>query len=198
MAEGLIGGILGDEDEKPEVEGPEPLTSAHAYAAAVAAIASRQDPGVARKTEEFLSEQSHLLKIQAQLLKDEHALRLTNLRGQSYEGRLRRAGIRIRIAFQVFAAAVAGAIGAGLLIMIHDAVTSRQVVVEPNWVDCKVLPAAMRWRGACPVHGPAISSSKCRRWAFPSRKYRAYSGSGSDMTCISTETSLRSKRAISH
>jgi tetratricopeptide (TPR) repeat protein len=140
MAEGLIGGILGDEDEKAEVEGPEALTSAHAYAAAVAAIASRQDPGVARKTEEFLTEQSHLLRIQAQLLKDEHALRVTNLRGQSYEGRLRRAGIRIRIAFQVFAAVVAGAIGAGILIMIHDAVTSRQVVVEPFEVPPSLAP----------------------------------------------------------
>jgi len=56
MAEGLVGGILGDEDEKPEVEAAEALTSANAFAAAVAAIASRQDPAVARKTEEFLGD----------------------------------------------------------------------------------------------------------------------------------------------
>jgi hypothetical protein len=40
MAEGLVGGILGEEDEKPEVEAPEALAGAEAFAAAVAAIAS--------------------------------------------------------------------------------------------------------------------------------------------------------------
>jgi hypothetical protein len=43
MSEDLLGGILGDEEEKPEVEAPEALASATAFAAAVAAIASRQD-----------------------------------------------------------------------------------------------------------------------------------------------------------
>ena len=42
MTEGMLGGILGHEDEKPEVEGPEALAGAEAFAAAVAAIASRQ------------------------------------------------------------------------------------------------------------------------------------------------------------
>jgi len=45
MAKGMLGGILGDEEEKPDVEAPEALASAEAFAAAVAAIASRQDPG---------------------------------------------------------------------------------------------------------------------------------------------------------
>jgi hypothetical protein len=82
MAEGMLGGILGDEDEKPEVESPDALAGAEAFAAAIAAIASRQDPGVARRTEEFLSDQSHLLKIQARHLEDEHALRVAHLRNQ--------------------------------------------------------------------------------------------------------------------
>jgi tetratricopeptide (TPR) repeat protein len=140
MAEGLIGGILADEDEKPEVEAAEVLTSASAYATAIAAIASRQDPGVARKTEEFLGEQSQLLKMQSQVLKDEHALRLTNLKGQAREGKLRRTGIRIRIAFQLFAAIVAAVIGVGILILIHDAITSRQVVIEPFAVPPSLAP----------------------------------------------------------
>ena len=42
MAEGIIGGILGEEDEKPESEAPEALAAAEAFAAAVAAIASRR------------------------------------------------------------------------------------------------------------------------------------------------------------
>jgi len=73
VAEGLLGRILGDEAEKPQVEVPEALASAEAFAAAVAAIASRQDPGVTRKTEEFLGEQTQLLKVQKEHLNDEHA-----------------------------------------------------------------------------------------------------------------------------
>ena len=37
MAEGMPGGILGGEDEKPEVEVPEALAGVEAFAAAVAA-----------------------------------------------------------------------------------------------------------------------------------------------------------------
>jgi hypothetical protein len=72
VAEGLLGRILGDEAEKP-LEVPEALASAEAFAAAVAAIASRQDPGVTRKTEEFPGEQTQLLKVQKEHLNDEHA-----------------------------------------------------------------------------------------------------------------------------
>ena len=131
MAEGLLGGILGEEDEKPEVEAIEAAAGAEAFAAAVAAIASRQDPGVARKTEEFLADQSTILKIQAAHLKDEHALRLGALRGQKLEARLRRIGIRIRLVFQVLFALVGVAIGAGIILIIRDAVASRSVVIDP-------------------------------------------------------------------
>src|ERR1700679_798801 len=131
MAEGLIGGILGEEDEKPEVEEIEAAAGAEAFAAAVAAIASRQDPGVARRTEEFLADQSNLLKIQAAHLKNEHALRLGALRGQKVEARLRRIGIRIRLVFQLLFAIVGVALGAGALLMLRDAVTSRSVVIDP-------------------------------------------------------------------
>jgi hypothetical protein len=80
MAEGLLGGILGNEDERPEVEAREALAGAEAFAAAVAAIASRQDPEVARKTAAFLDHQSLLLETQREHLEDEHALRLAHLR----------------------------------------------------------------------------------------------------------------------
>ena len=83
MAEERFGGILGAEDEdKPEVEGPDPLIGTEAFAAAVAARLSGNDPGVARETEEFLRRQSQVLKIQAEHLADEHTLRLTHMRSQ--------------------------------------------------------------------------------------------------------------------
>jgi hypothetical protein len=57
MAEGLLGGVLGEQEEKPEGEAAEAAagaaTGAEAFAAAVAAIASRQDPAVARDTSAF-------------------------------------------------------------------------------------------------------------------------------------------------
>jgi hypothetical protein len=68
MAEGLLGGMLGDEEEKPEVGAPAAPAGAEAFAAAIAAIASRQDPQVARDTSEFLRKQTQLLEIQAEHL----------------------------------------------------------------------------------------------------------------------------------
>jgi hypothetical protein len=58
MAEGLVEGALGGEDEKPESEAPESQARAEAFASAVAARLSANDPEVARKTAEFLTDQS--------------------------------------------------------------------------------------------------------------------------------------------
>jgi len=98
MAEGLVGGALGGEEEKPEVEAPGSLAGAEAFAAAVAAIASRQDPEVARDTSAFLKEQTRLLQTQRRHLDDEHALRMTQLGHQSKLLRGQRIGQGFRIA----------------------------------------------------------------------------------------------------
>jgi hypothetical protein len=131
MAEGMFGGILGGGDEKPEVEAPEALAGAEAFASAVAAKLAGNDPGVARKTEEFLGDQSHLLKIQARHLEDEHALRVAHLRNQLREEKVRRFGLRLRVGFQLFLALVGTVIGIGGAVTIYDAFTSRRVVIEP-------------------------------------------------------------------
>ncbi len=80
MADDLFEGVLGGDEDRSESAVPEAAAGAEAFAAAIAAIASRQDPGVARKTEAFLDKQAHLLDLQAQHLKDEHTSRLTHLR----------------------------------------------------------------------------------------------------------------------
>jgi hypothetical protein len=54
MAEGMLGGILGDEDEKGEVEAPDALAGAEAFASAVAAKLAGNDPEVARKDSRVL------------------------------------------------------------------------------------------------------------------------------------------------
>ncbi len=80
MADDLLGGVLGGGDEQPETEAAQAVAGAEAFAAAIAAIASRQDPGVARKTEVFLEKQARLLDLQARHLEDEHTSRLRHLR----------------------------------------------------------------------------------------------------------------------
>jgi tetratricopeptide (TPR) repeat protein len=131
MPEGLLGGILGDEDEKTEVEVPEALAGAEAFAAAVAARLAGGDPNVARDTSAFLKEQTELLRVQKEHLTDEHGLRLEHLRNQLREERTRQVGARLRVAFQVFIALVATVIGAICFVVLRDAVTSRRVVIEP-------------------------------------------------------------------
>jgi len=131
MAEGLLGGLLGEEDEKPNVEASDALAGVEAFASAVAAKLAGNDPDVARKTVEFLSKQSQLLDTQNEHLKDEHAARLHFLQGQAREVDLRRFGLRLRVGFQLFLVLVATAIGAGAVLMVRDSVSSRQVVVEP-------------------------------------------------------------------
>jgi tetratricopeptide (TPR) repeat protein len=151
MAEGLVGGALGGEEEKPEVEAPGALAGAEAFAAAVAAIASRQDPAVARDTSAFLQEQTRLLLTQRRHLDDEHALRMTQLGHQSKLLRGQRIGQGFRIAFQVAVVLLALVIIIGIAVMLHDAFTSRSVVIES--FD---TPASLGVRG---ITGKVVASA---------------------------------------
>ena len=150
MAEDLVGGALGGEEEKPEVEAPCALAGAEAFAAAVAAIASRQDPEVARDTSAFLKEQTRLLLTQRHHLDDEHALRMTQLGHQSKLLRGQRIGQGFRIAFQMAMVLLALVIIIGIGVMLHDAFTSRSVVIES--FDA---PASLVARG---ITGKAVAS----------------------------------------
>jgi tetratricopeptide (TPR) repeat protein len=130
VSDGLLGGILGEEDEKPDVEAQGAKSSAEAFAAAVAAKLADHDPEVARNTADFLNEQTQLLRVQKEHLKDEHAARLHYLLGQAREVDIRRFGLRLRVGFQLFLALIATLIGIGAVVMIRDAITSRSVVIE--------------------------------------------------------------------
>jgi len=131
MTEGLLGGVLGGEEDNPEIEAPQALAGAEAFAAAVAARLSGNDPGVALKTEAFLDKQAQLLEVQRKHLEEEHAARLHYLRGQAREVDIRRFGLRLRLGFQLVMALIAIFIGVGIVVMLHDAFTSRSVIVEP-------------------------------------------------------------------
>src|ERR1700733_12577799 len=130
MAYGLLGGIVGSEDEKSDPPASRPVSPPEPFAAAVAAKISENDPEVARKTVDFLSEQTQLLKAQKECLKDEHALPPAHLRNQVRAENTRRIGMRVRIGLHAVIALVAIGIAIGAAIMIHDAVRSRSVVID--------------------------------------------------------------------
>jgi tetratricopeptide (TPR) repeat protein len=128
---GMLGGILGKELEPPKLEAPEALARSEAFAAAVAANIAGSDAGVARKTEIFLEKQAQLLETQNKHLKDEHALRLTNLRNQISEQALRRQGMKVRMAAQCIFASLGAALCVGVIVMVYDAAHSRKVIIDP-------------------------------------------------------------------
>jgi hypothetical protein len=100
MAEGLIGGVLGDEKESAESEATESPASVEAFASAIAAKLAGTDPEVAKRTAEYLSDQSQLLRLQKKHLEQEHSARLHLLQGQAREVDLRRFGLRLRVGFR--------------------------------------------------------------------------------------------------
>ncbi len=140
MAEGIVGGILAEDEQKSEAEA---VAGAEAFAAAVAARLSGGDPQVSQDTSAFLKQQARLLEIQARHLEDEHALRLAQLRGQ-------RVAQSLRIGFQVAIALLVIVIGAGIAMMLHDAFTSHSVVI-----DSFNAPSGLASRG---VTGTVVAS----------------------------------------
>jgi hypothetical protein len=116
VAEGLLGGILGGEEEKtaPAQAGTE------AFAAAVATHIANQSPEVAAETTAFLRKQTELMEAQRKSVEAEHEF-------FEEEWGPRLLGVRLRIAFQIFIALAATVIGIGVAIMIRDAVTSRRI-----------------------------------------------------------------------
>jgi tetratricopeptide (TPR) repeat protein len=121
MAEGLLGGVLGGEEEEKAAS---PKAAPEAFAAAVAANLANHSPEVAAETVVFLRKQTELLEAQRKTVEAEHEY-------FEVEWGPRLVGIRLRIGFQIFVALVAAVIGIGVAIMIRDAVTSRRVVIEP-------------------------------------------------------------------
>ena len=55
MAEGFLGGILGEEGDKPNVESSDALAGAEAFASAVAAKLAGNDPEVSRVLEQAVA-----------------------------------------------------------------------------------------------------------------------------------------------
>jgi hypothetical protein len=131
MAEGLLGGLWGDEEDAPEARAAEEaLAGAEAFAAALAADHAKYDPHVAEAATHFLRDQSRLLKEQTEQLSEERALRLRHLKNQSRESKIRRVGQRIRVGMQATTALIAGAVAVIMATAIWDAAHDHGLVVE--------------------------------------------------------------------
>jgi tetratricopeptide (TPR) repeat protein len=120
MPEGLLGGILNEEEES----GLSTKAGTEAFAAAIATDIASQNPQLAAETAAFLRKQTELVEAQRKSVEAEHKY-------FEREWRPRLFGMRLRAAFQVFFALVATVIGLGGAMMIRDAVTSRRVIVDP-------------------------------------------------------------------
>ncbi len=129
MGEGVLGELLGSEAE--EAHEADPLLIPLDPAAAAAAMdAARGNAALAESAALYFTrqtalvdKQSRLVDIQTEHLHEQREVNLANLK-------LRGHSERLKVAMQLFVALIATAIGAGLLVMVYDALQSRSVVVE--------------------------------------------------------------------
>jgi tetratricopeptide (TPR) repeat protein len=130
MADDLLQGILGGDDEKSEAEAPEAVAGAEAFAMAVAARLSAGDPEVARDTSAFLKKQAHLLDLQARHLEEEHASRLAHLRLAVGAARRKRYADVMRNALYTCGALLLLGVVIAAVRMTYEAISDHGLVVE--------------------------------------------------------------------
>ena len=87
--------------------------------------------GEAHKPRQVHSDQSLILRIQTDYLKYERELEHAELQDRQQEERVRRFGMRVRLALLVLVVAVLALTGAFAALLIREAVTANGVVVEP-------------------------------------------------------------------
>ena len=136
MAEGGVLGKLGFAEEAEEaVDSDSVATPPEPVAAAMAAEAARNDPELSAAASDYFRQQSRFIEIQTEHLHEQRTLNLRHLR-------VRRWRETLQLGVQLAVVIAAGVIVAALLVMVHDAFTSRQVVIES--FDA---PAALTARG---------------------------------------------------
>ncbi|HEY5070600.1 MAG TPA: hypothetical protein VII63_01070 [Caulobacteraceae bacterium] len=133
MAEGgLIEDVPGGEGEEARAAS---APGADAFAAAIAMDEARRDPELARKAGDYLDRHSRLIALQIEHFEEDNRLATQAAKRKRFSDRLKNA-------LQVFLALAATVGGLGLLVMLHDDLTSRRVVV-----DAFKGPAAFAARG---------------------------------------------------
>jgi tetratricopeptide (TPR) repeat protein len=125
MAEtgGSLGILLSGADSPVEGSVAEPPTALDPTAAALAAEAAKSNPELAEKASAYFDKQSHLVEVQTEHLHEQRAVNLQLLK-------LKRLDERLKVGLRVFVILVATVIGIGGVVLIRDAVTSRNVIIE--------------------------------------------------------------------
>ncbi len=122
---GGISRILGAGAESAaEGSVPETPTALDPTAAALAAEAAKSDPELARKASAYFDKQSHLIEVRTEHLHEQRAVNLQLLK-------LKRVDERLRVGLRLFVILIATVIGIFAAVLVHDAITSRNVVIEP-------------------------------------------------------------------
>jgi tetratricopeptide (TPR) repeat protein len=122
VAEGLVEGLLGGEAEESEAK--RRASKLDPLAAAAILQASAKGAKLHPVLTTYLEEQTRLTRLEAHHFEEERELGI----GAAKRKRL---SDQLRIAFQLLLALIVTAIGVGLVVMIHDAFTSRSVVIDP-------------------------------------------------------------------
>jgi tetratricopeptide (TPR) repeat protein len=117
--------FLGTDGESPaEASTPETSPPLDPVAAAVAVEAARSEPELAQKASAYFEKQTRLVEIQTEHLHEQRAVNLALLK-------YKRSSERLNFGLRIFFVLVATITCIGGLVLIHDAVTSRSVVIEP-------------------------------------------------------------------
>ena len=133
MAErGLVDDILGGgESESEAVKARAAPLAADPIAVAAALRAADGDASVGAGLATYLEKQGHLVERQARLIDLDYEEQAESWKFEFSNLRLRRFGMLLKVSSQFFLMLIAGLICAGFVLMLRDAFTSRQVVVEP-------------------------------------------------------------------
>jgi tetratricopeptide (TPR) repeat protein len=167
MAEGLLEGVLGGEEQKVDatVPGAEPIV------AAVAANVASQSPGVAADTSAMFRKQTEVLELQKKNLEAEYEF-------FESEAGPRLLALRLRTSFQLFFALFATVIGVGVAVLIYDAFSSHRVVMEP--FDTPPALAAQGFTGKVVASGVLDELSHLQEATRSSFTARSLSGAWSN------------------
>jgi tetratricopeptide (TPR) repeat protein len=151
-------------------------------AAALAAEAAKSDPELAREASAYFRKQSHLIEVQTEHLHEQRAVNLSLLKLKRFDERLK-VGLRV---FVILVATIIGIFGAAL---IHDAVTSRSVVIDP--FDAPPALAASGLSGKVVAAGLLDVLTKIQAANHTSAEHRALSNAWtSELSIEIPETGL--------
>jgi tetratricopeptide (TPR) repeat protein len=121
--EGRLDGLLGAGDTEEAAANDVQAAALDPSAAAVAMSAAHADPTLAAKAAAYFEKQAKLVGIQTEHLHEQREVQLSSMR-------LKRMTERLRVMSQLFLAASLTLVCSYLVIMVHDAIVTRAVIVD--------------------------------------------------------------------